>query len=148
MASTFTSLHYHIVFSTKNRSAFINPKWASDFHNYLGGTVRGLGGTPHGIGGVADHVHLLIGLRPTHCLSDFIRELKKSSSAFAVCEFREAAFRWQEGYAAFTVSPTSLEAVQGYIARQEEHHHHATFREELIKLLVAAGIEYEDKYLD
>ena len=61
MPSTYLSLHYHLVFSTKNRAPLILPEWCSRLHEYLGGTVSGLGGFPEGIGGVADHVHLLVG---------------------------------------------------------------------------------------
>ncbi|HEX9045647.1 MAG TPA: transposase [Verrucomicrobiae bacterium] len=68
MASTYLSLHYHLVFSTKNREAFITPAWRARLHDYLGGTIRGMGGFPEGIGGVADHVHLLVGLKATHRL--------------------------------------------------------------------------------
>ena len=61
MGSTFLSLHYHIVFSTKERRPFIKPTWRSKLHEYLGGTVRGLGGIPEIVGGVEDHIHLLAG---------------------------------------------------------------------------------------
>ena len=148
MSSTYLSLHYHLVFSTKNREALIAPEWRSRLHDYLGGTVRGLGGFPEGIGGVADHVHLLVGLKATHCLSDFMRELKKASSTWVHEEIGMRAFAWQEGYAAFTVSATAREGVKHYIANQEEHHRAKSFREELVELLNKAGIEYDPKYLD
>ena len=76
MGSTYHSLHYHWVCSTKERRPFIRPEWRPRLHEYLGGTVRGLEGVPLKIGGVQDHVHALIGLKPTHCFSDFVRELK------------------------------------------------------------------------
>ena len=44
MASTYLSLHYHIVFSTKNREPFIDSQWRPRLHEYLGGTITGLGG--------------------------------------------------------------------------------------------------------
>ena len=74
MASTFLSLHYHLVFSTKERRPFIRPDWRSRLHDYIGGTVNGLGGICQHVGGVADHVHLLVGLKasiasPTSCAS-------------------------------------------------------------------------------
>jgi putative transposase len=115
MPSTYLSLHYHLVFSTKNRIALIEPSWRQRLHEYLGGTIRGLGGLPDQIGGIGDHVHLLVGLKATHCLSDVLRELKKSSSAWVHDEIGVGTFAWQEGYAAFTVSPTSLDPVRGYI---------------------------------
>jgi putative transposase len=148
MASTYLSLHYHLVFGTKNREPWIDPEWRSRLHAYLGGTVSGLGGFPEGIGGVADHVHLLIGLKATHCLADFLRELKKASSVWVHEQIDLRSFAWQEGYAAFTVSATARAAVQGYIANQEEHHRRKSFREELIEMLAKAGIEYDPKYLD
>ena len=148
MSSTYLSLHYHIVFGTKDRVPLINAEWRDRLHEYLGGTVRGLGGFPEGVGGVADHVHLLVGLKATHCLADFMRELKKASSVWVHDEIRLDSFAWQEGYAAFTVSATARDAVKTYIANQEEHHRVKSFREELIEMLERAGIEYEPKYLD
>ena len=130
MASTFLSLHYHIVFGTKNREPSITPDMQPRLHEYLGGTIRGLGGFPEGTGGMADHVHLLLSLKATHTRADVKRELKKSSSVWVHDTLRVKQFAWQEGYAAFTVSASALEAVQGYIANQERHHHVKSFREE------------------
>jgi len=147
MPSTYLSLHYHIVFSTKNREPTIRDAWRSRLHEYLGGIIRGLGGFPEGIGGVADHVHLLVGLKATHCLSDVLRELKKASSVWVREEIGEA-FAWQEGYAAFTVSATALQAVKLYISNQDEHHRVKSVREELIEMLEKAGVEYDPQFLD
>lgn len=148
MSSTYTSLHYHLVFSTKERQPLINSGWSSQLHEYLGGTISGLGGFPQGVGGVADHVHLLVGLKATHCVADFVRELKKASSGWAHSEVGAKEFAWQTGYAAFTVGANSRSTVQGYIAKQEEHHRVKSFREELIEMLARAGIEYDPRYLD
>jgi REP element-mobilizing transposase RayT len=148
MPSTYLSLHYQLVFGTKNREAIIVPAWRARLHDYLGGTFRGLGGFPEGIGGVADHVHLLVGLKATHCLADVMRELKKAFSAWVHEEIGVPAFAWQEGYAAFTVSATARDAVRHYIANQEEHHRMKSFREEMVEMLNRAGIEYDPQYLD
>jgi REP element-mobilizing transposase RayT len=148
MPSTYLSLHYHLVFSTKDREPWIEFAWRSRIHEYLGGTVRGLGGFPEIIGGVADHVHLLVGLNATHRLADFVRELKKASSVWVHDELKLPSFAWQEGYAAFTVSATARDAVRDYIAHQEEHHRGKTFREELVGMLERAGVEYDARYLD
>ena len=124
----------------------IKPPWRPKLHEYLGGTVRGLGGVPEIIGGVEDHVHLLVGLRATHCLADFMQELKKASSVWAK-ENCEPDFAWQEGYAAFTVSWTHIDAVRQYIATQDEHHRKIDFVAELKTLLGKNGVKYEEKYL-
>ena len=146
MGSTFLSLHYHIVFSTKERRPLIGVDWRPRVHEYLGGTVRGLDGIPEVIGGVEDHVHLLVGLRATHCLAEFIRELKKASSVWAAENF-EPMFAWQEGYSAFTLSWTHIEPVRKYIGGQEEHHRKLPFLKELRQLLNKNGVKYEPKYL-
>jgi putative transposase len=107
-----------------------------------------LGGFSQGVGGVADHVHLLVGLKATHCLADFMRELKKASSVWVHEQIGEPGFAWQEGYAAFTVSPTARGAVREYIANQESHHRARSYQEELVEMLERAGIEYDPRYLE
>lgn len=148
MPSTFLSLHYHIIFSKKDSLPLIDAVWRDRLHEYLGGTVPGLGGFPQGVGGMADHVHLLVGLKTTHCLADLMRELKKASSVWVHEEIKLREFAWQEGYGAFTVSPPSRPQVQKYIANQAGHHRVKSFREELVEFLEKAGVAYEDRFLD
>ena len=146
--STYASLHYHVTFSTKYRKPWIQQSWEQKLHEYLGGTLRKLDGFPQGIGGVNDHIHLLVGLKPTHRLSDVMRELKKASSVWVRETIGLSAFQWQEGYAAFSVGATSRRSVQAYIANQRKHHRVKSFREELIEFLNKAGVNYDPKYLD
>ncbi len=146
MGSTFTSLRIHIVFSTKERRPWIKPGWRTTLHEYLGGTVRGLGAVPEAIGGVEDHVHLLIGYRPTLTISDFVRELKKASSNWVAEQF-EPQFGLQDGYSAFSVSASQKEHVRIYIGNQEAHHQRRSFREELAELLMRHGIEVNPEHL-
>jgi putative transposase len=81
-----------------------------------------------------------------HCIADVLRDLKKESSRWAKENF-DRSFRWQEGYAAFTVSPTATDSVERYIARQQAHHRKHSFVDELRELLNAAGIKFDEKYL-
>jgi REP element-mobilizing transposase RayT len=105
-----------------------------------------MNGVAESVGGVADHVHLLASLRPVHCIANVLRDLKKDSSTWVKDNF-DRSFTWQEGYAAFTVSPSATEAVKKYIANQEAHHARYSFVDELKELLKKAGIDYDDKYL-
>lgn len=146
MGSTYHSLHYHVVFSTKERRPFIHADWRPRLHEYLGGTVNGLGGVPEAIGGVEDHVHLLISLKTTAAPAEMVRELKKASSVWTA-ENHCPGFSWQEGYGIFSVSWTHVEAVRNYIANQEEHHRKAGFSEEFKQLLERNGVVYDPKYL-
>jgi REP element-mobilizing transposase RayT len=148
MGSTYLSLHYHLVFSTKKREPLISGQWRARLHEYLGGTINRLGAQVETIGGTADHVHLLVELRATHTLSDLVRELKKASSVWGHEELGLESFAWQEGYATFTVSASGREKVRSYIQNQEEHHRHRGFLEELRILLQRSGVHFEERFLE
>lgn len=96
----------------------ITSSWRGRLHDHLGGKLCGLGGFSDTVEDVTDHVHLLAELKATHCLADVLRELKKASSIWAHEEMGLHAFEWQEGYAAFTVSVTSINAVRRHILDQ------------------------------
>ena len=147
MSSTFLSLHYHLVFSTKDREPSMVAAWRSRLHEYLGGAVNGLGAQSRIVDGTADHVHLLVELRATHTLADFMRELKKASSKWVHETIPQSGFAWQEGYAAFTVSASAVDEVRRYIENQEEHHRDRSFREELKIMLQRSGVEFDERYL-
>jgi putative transposase len=147
MPSTHLSLHYHLIFSTKDRQRWISDDWRDRLHSYLGGAVRACGGIAESIGGIADHVHLLVGLRATHRLADVLRDIKASSSEWIHQDIRLKSFAWQEGYGAFTVSASQVAVVKSYIARQEEHHRRRTFQDEYLEFLRQSGVEFDKRYL-
>ncbi len=146
MPSTHTSLHHHLVFSTKDRIPLIKKEWSEDLYGYLGGIVKNQGGIMLAIGGISDHVHLLIGLKASHRLDYFMRELKASSSGWVHRE-KDSQFAWQNGYGAFAVSASNLGKVEGYIRNQEEHHRRKTFQEEYVDILKKSGVQYDERYL-
>jgi len=147
MPSTHLSLHYHIVFSTKDRASLITPRWGGDLHAYMGGIVTNIGGVPEAIGGVEDHVHLLIGLRAAHCLADVVRNIKANSSRWPDDAVRVPEFQWQEGYGGFTVSAHLTGQACGYIAKQEAHHRSRSFQEEYVDFLRRGMVEYDERHL-
>ncbi len=147
MPSTFTSLRYHIIFSTKERQPLIRAEWRTRLHEWLGGAVRAIDGVALSIGGVADHVHLLLGLRSTHAIADVLRDTKSGSSEWIHGEIGEKQFAWQEGYGAFTVSASSLDSVRRYIEQQEVHHRRRSFQDESRELLRRHGVEFDERYL-
>ncbi|MFN0122021.1 MAG: IS200/IS605 family transposase [Blastocatellia bacterium] len=147
MPSTHLSLHYHLIFSKKGRIASMHKDWRDRLHTFMGGVVKDLNGIPETIGGVEDHVHLLVGLRATHCLSDVIKKIKAISSGWVHRELKKPLFSWQEGYGAFTVSASEIARVSAYIQRQEEHHRKQSFQDEYLAFLKKSGIEYDEKYL-
>jgi REP element-mobilizing transposase RayT len=88
------------------------------------------------INGMTDHIHFLIGMKPSCCLSDLVREIKKSSNDFIKEEkLSKFKFNWQEGFGAFSYSHSQLDDVIAYIMNQKEHHKKKTFRDEYIDFL-------------
>jgi putative transposase len=147
MSSTHLSLHYHIVFSTKNRQPLIADNFSPKLHAFLGGCVKTINGTPIAIGGTNNHVHLLIGLRATHQLSNVVKEIKVASSKWVHEEILLKEFSWQTGYGAFTVGISNLEQVRNYVLNQENHHQAKNFETEYVEMLRTANVEYDEKYL-
>src|SRR5581483_1558350 len=121
MPQSLARVIVHLVFSTKNREPFIAAEHRPRLFGYLGGTLNGIGCPVIAVGGVADHVHLLFVLGRTVPVSKAVEEVKKESSKWAK-EVIHPAFYWQQGYGAFSVSPSNVEQVKSYIETQEVHH--------------------------
>ena len=148
MASSYTNLLYHLIFSTKDRQALITDVYQDRLYDYIGGTIRGLGGISLELNGTEDHVHVLAKLRPDRALSDVLRKLKANATGWMNDVFPEVKdFSWQRGYGAFTVSQSNVEEVRNYLRRQKEHHAMTSFRGEFIQFLKANGIEYDERYV-
>ncbi|PYK14474.1 MAG: IS200/IS605 family transposase [Verrucomicrobia bacterium] len=148
MANTYTSLHYHVVCSTKNREPFLGEAIRDRLFAYLGGIARENKMTALEIGGVADHVHLLLSIPASLALSKAVQLLKGGSSHWLKETFPNVNdFAWQDGYAVFTVSQSQLDDVRAYIRSQPEHHRTKTFVEEYRAFLTRHRIEYDERYL-
>ena len=148
MPSTYAGLHYHIIFSTKERRPFFTSHLQGRLFEYIGGIIRHEKGILRCAGGVVDHVHLLATLPPTRAISDWMRVVKSNSSGWIHETFPDQrAFGWQDGYGAFTVSKSGLAEVERYIAGQEEHHRRVSFQEEFVEFLRRHEIDYDARYL-
>ena len=148
MGNTYTCIHLHVIFSTKDRRPWLKGDIKTRLYQYISGIIRGEREILIAIGGAADHVHLLISLRPDRTLSDLMRMVKANSSKWLHETFSDLAdFAWQEGYGAFAVSRSNAHYVQNYINNQEEHHRKMSFREEFTNFLRKHEIEFEEQYL-
>lgn len=148
MANTFTCLHYHVIFSTKDREPWIKPAMQDRVWSYLAGIAQASKITPIQIGGMPDHVHLVLGLPTTLSLSETAQLIKGGSSKWIKDEFPGMrGFGWQDGYAAFTVSKSNLPEVVAYVKNQPEHHQVKTFQEEYLAFLDKHGVEYDMRYV-
>ncbi len=141
MAHSYISSVFHIVSSTKQRTQSIRADLEQRLWNYLAAIARNHGVHVLAVSGTANHVHIFLELPTDAKLSDVVRTLKCNSSRWV----RETSplFGWQEGYGAFSVSPSQLDRVKKYIANQAEHHTRRLFEDEFIAMLTAARIRFE-----
>jgi REP element-mobilizing transposase RayT len=148
MSHTYSKLLTHVTFSTKDRAPIIPPLLQPKLFAYMGGIVRDVGGSALEIGGMPDHVHLLILTPPKLALSDLMREVKAGSSRWMSTQTETMGrFSWQTGFGAFSNSQKEVPFVRAYIQNQGEHHRKKTFKEELLGLLEAYQVEYDERYL-
>jgi putative transposase len=148
MANTYTSLFYHVIFSTKNRVDFIRSEIEERVWSYIGGIARKHKMTAIQVGGIEDHIHALVMAPPTLSPSDITKYLKGDSSKWIHEEFPDLRnFGWQDGYGAFSVSKSNVPSVVKYIQNQREHHKTQTFQEEYLEFLKKHGMDYDERYL-
>jgi putative transposase len=148
MANTYTQIHIHAVFAVRYRRACIDASWKEELHKYICGIVRNNEHKTLAINSMPDHMHLLIGLRPSQSLSDLMKDVKGSSSKWInernLCA---GAFKWQEGYGAFAVNNRGLSRVATYIEEQEAHHLKTNFRTEYLQLLNEEKVDFQEKFI-
>ena len=146
MSHTASNIILHLIFSTKGREPLMTPEVRTDLFAYLGGIVRELRGTALIVNGTADHVHMLIRIRPVHAAAEIARVVKTNSSRW-VRQKGNRNFAWQTGYGAFSVSESNVQAVSRYIAEQEQRHKKRSFQEEYVAFLKKNKVAYDERYI-
>jgi len=148
MPGTLSQIYIQVVFAVQNRDYLIQPSWEEELYKYISGITKNKGQKMLAINGMPDHIHFLIGMKPSCCLSDLVREIKKSSNEFITeKKFSKFKFNWQEGFGAFSYSHSHVDSVIKYILNQKIHHKKRTFKAEYLDFLKKFDIEFKDEYL-
>ena len=146
--STYSQIYIQTIFAVKGRDSLIQPEWEEKLYKYITGIVQNKKQKMLAINGIPNHIHFLIGMKPSCCLSDLVREIKKSSNEFVnENKLSKFNFSWQEGFGAFSYSHSQLNDVIAYIMKQKEHHKKRTFKDEYMEFLNHFKVEYEERYL-
>lgn len=121
---SYTRLRYHLVFHTKNNQPFITSDIENLVYKTLCRRANNVGAKIIALNGVTDHVHMVVAIPPTVCVSDFIREIKTAStrSIRKMVPHLHRLFEWQHGYGAFSLDPMHLSGIIDYVNRQKQHH--------------------------
>jgi putative transposase len=145
--STFSRIYIQIVFSVRNRELLIDPLWEERLFQYITGIIQNKGQKLIAIGGMPDHIHILIGMKPTCNLSDLVREIKKASNEFIRQNRFSGNFHWQDGFGAFSCGHRNLDDVVDYVLTQKQHHLQVDYSTEYIQLLKDNEIDFDEKYV-
>ncbi len=88
--------------------------------------MREMKGTALIVNGTADHIHMLVRIRPAHSAAEVTRVIKANSSKWVHQKWTHN-FSWQTGYAVFSVSEPTTRNIFGnsffrpFGAREEFH---------------------------
>jgi len=148
MANTYTQIHIQAVFTVQNRESLISKTWKDELYKYITGIIQNNQHKLLAINGMPDHIHVLIGLRPTQSVSDVLQDIKSNSSKWInEKKLVKGKFSWQEGFGAFSYSKSELDRVINYIDNQPMHHKKKTFIEEYLQLLQIHEINFDERYI-
>ncbi len=149
MSQSLAQVYLHIVFSTKHRYPWLKTKrLQQDVHAYLSATLSNLSCPCLITGGVEDHIHILCRLGRKVTVANLVRDIKKASSGMLHDRAPSLrGFHWQNGYGAFSISPSHVGPLTKYIKDQEEHHRQETFQDEFRRLLRKYKMEYDERYV-
>lgn len=146
--STYRQIFYQLVFGTKHRKPTIAKAFDEELYKYISGIIKEKQCKLYRINGVEDHIHIMSDLHPSISLSNYIKDIKVASSIWMKKSGKFPAFEgWQDGYGAFTYSIREKDKIINYIKNQKEHHSSENSFDEIKRLLIENGIEYEEKYL-
>lgn len=148
MGNTYTKIHIQLVFTVQNRFCLITDKWKDELYQYIAGIIRNNNHKLLAINGMPDHIHILVGLRPTQSISELMKDIKGDTSRWINDKgFVNGRFSWQEGYGAFSYCRSEVKMITDYINNQLIHHQGKDFLNEYRALLDEFGVEYDEKYL-
>jgi REP element-mobilizing transposase RayT len=148
MPNTYSQIYIQIVFAVEGRQNLISPDHREEVHRYITGIVDKRKQKLLSIFCMPDHLHLLVGIKPSIAISDLVRDIKAGSSNFINdLKWVRGRFNRQEGFGAFSYSRSQIKTVSNYILEQESRHKERTFRNEYLGMLQKFEVEFEEDYL-
>lgn len=148
MPNTYTQIHIHVIFTVQNRHCIIRKEWKDELFRYITGIIQNNNHKVLAINGMPDHVHVLIGMRPSQSLSELMKDIKGDSSKWINQKgYVRSRFSWQEGFGAFSYGKSQVNKVIDYIKNQETHHRRYSFIEEYLAFLKNFEVDYDLKYI-
>ncbi|KQT20517.1 transposase [Chryseobacterium sp. Leaf404] len=128
----FIKIYIHVVFSTSNRTPFLNTKYLRvKVWRHIKENASDKGIFMDMVNGYSDHCHCLISLGSNQNIEKIVQLIKGESSHWInKNNLTKEKFSWQDEYFAVSVSESKTELVRNYIKNQEKHHQHKSFADE------------------
>ncbi len=147
MSGTYVRQRVHLLWTTRERRPWLDPAWRPRLFGHIAAVAKAKGGRLCCAGAARDHLHLYLEYPATLTLAELVNAIKTSSSRWIHESFpHRRDFRWQGGYAAFSVNPREDRALQDYIRNQEFHHRKTSFTDEYTALLEGHRIPYDQQH--
>ncbi len=122
MSDVYEEAYHHLVWATKQREPMVAPSVESLLYAHIYQKCREMRTFVHALGGMPDHIHLVCSVPASIAVSEFMRNLKGSSSYYISHHAQGDPLRWQPGYGLLTYGKHDLPKVVGYVESQKGHH--------------------------
>ncbi|MDL2255407.1 transposase [Parabacteroides sp. OttesenSCG-928-G06] len=138
---------YHIIIRTKYSRMAISFEYAPKLYAYIWGIIKKQNGVLYRINGMEDHIHIVASLSPTIALSDYVRDIKSSSSFWMK---RSTLFPnfvgWGKEYCSLTYSYREKNIIVEYVKNQQIHHQKCSLKEEVSVLFEDTDVELDERF--
>lgn len=125
-------LFVHVIWSVKERQALLTKPVRRVLLVHLQKDSGDRGIRIVAAGGVEDHIHCLLQLMPAQNLAQVVKSIRTLSADWLNDnKLLSTPFEWEEGYTAYSVSPSGVQQAIDYIGKQEEVHRSKTLESEL-----------------
>jgi REP element-mobilizing transposase RayT len=144
---SYVQLLIHAVIRTYcNRPVLPTDERRKFLYRYIWGIIKNKKGYLYRINSTDDHVHILFTLPSVIALSDFMRDMKASSSkAIKTAPGFEHFTAWSEGFAGLSYSLRDKDMLVNYIINQQEHHKKVSLKDEYLAFIKEMGLEFDER---
>jgi putative transposase len=144
MAGIYAKLRVHLLWGTSGRRPWLDPEWRGRLFARIDVLAASTGARLVSGGAARDHVHVYLELPVSLALAPLVERLKGGTARWIQRSFpHRAAFAWQQGYAAFSVSPHDDARLLDDLRHQDTRHREHDFAREYLALLELNRIPYD-----
>ena len=146
MPQSLAKVYIHLVFSTKYNKSIIKEKYRKELQAIIVSILAKENSFTDELYANPSHIHVLCTLPRTITIAQLVLKVKAKTSRWLKTKGINN-FKWQDGYAVFSVSSSKVPVVRNYIIKQPEHHKKLTYKEELRAFFERYQVKYDERYV-